>query len=117
MSYGDCLKKHCPECSQELGLMFEGVTHRCVGCQRRKQQILKACAGGQGHDSKRFKAEWYVVEHLWYNKKEHRWEPNGSYSVEHRKEKSKLVQKQAYKVVYGPAYWDQCDKKREDLER
>ena len=116
MSYDDCLKKHCPECSQELGLMHVGVTYRCEGCKRRKQKILSQCSGLR-YDPGCYKTEWYVIEHLRYNEEKHRWEPTGNYSVENRKEKSKIEGKQDCKVIYGPAYWDQCDKKREDLQR
>ncbi len=112
MRYADCLKKLCPECSQGIGLMFEAVGSGCEGCKRRKHKTLNECAG-LGYDSGRYKTEWYVVEHLWYNPKTRIWEPTRSFSVEHRNDKAK----QGYRVVYGPAFRDQCMRRREDLNR
>ena len=117
MSYGDCLAKHCPECSKEIGLMFEAVGSDCEACKRRKNQILNECSGAKGYGSDGYKTEWYVIERLWYNAKKQRWESNENYFVVNRKETSKYRSKQGYKFIYGPAFRDQCMRRYEDLTK
>lgn len=122
-SLEECIRKYCGrECggSIALGPTLESPDAKCEECKRIKKAAIDKCFNGSGYYAKdHFKAEYYVLQYYRYDEEKQIWEGQDRYGVVDGKELNSLKKSKpsGYRIIYGPAYWDQCEKRREDLEK
>ena len=99
LSYEECERKHCPECSTkaDIDLLRESTSPQCMDCRKKKKNIIKKCMSGKntGSGTTIVKKEYKVVG---YKNDEGEWIDFDCVKVSYG----------GGIMVYGPDTWENC---------